>query len=79
MEGWRPPSKNFPLPLSQMDSIFDKEEDKSFSASAAACGSVRRPRTGPRTVFTTNVTEIEASIEKKKWNKRISQKIGEYE
>lgn len=50
MDGRKPPSKNFPFPLSQMDSIVDKEDDKSVSASAAACGFDGSPNTGASTV-----------------------------
>ncbi|KAM2922923.1 hypothetical protein COP2_039225 [Malus domestica] len=65
MDGLRPPTKNFPLPWSQIDSIFDKEEDKSFSASAAACGFNGSPSTGASTVFRTYGAERDASKENK--------------
>lgn len=54
MDGWKPPSKNRPFPLSQMFSIFDKDDTKVFSASAAASWFSGRPNTGASTVFKTN-------------------------
>jgi hypothetical protein len=59
MDGWFPPNKNRPLPLSHTDSIFDRDENRTFSASAAACGSRGRPRTGANVVFLTYSAEEE--------------------
>lgn len=56
-DGWELPSKNFPFPSSQKDSIFDRDENKSFSASAAACGFTLMPSAGPSTVFRRNGAE----------------------
>ena len=58
MDGCKPPSKKRPFPLSQMDSIFDRDEDKIFSASAATCGFMGRPSAAPSTVLRTNVAEM---------------------
>lgn len=52
------PNKNFPFPLSQTDSIFDRDKVKSFSASAAAWGFLGRPNAGPSTVFRTKGAEV---------------------
>jgi hypothetical protein len=41
-----------------MDSIFDRDEDKSFSASAATCGFRGRPSAGASTVLRTNEAEM---------------------
>lgn len=56
IDGWFPPSKKRPLPFSQMDSIFDKDEEINFSASAAASGFNGRPRAGARVVCRTYAT-----------------------
>jgi len=51
MDGWLLPSKNWPLSLSHRASIFDRDEDKTFSPSAAACGFRGRPKKGASKVF----------------------------
>lgn len=57
MDGWLLPTKNRPLPLSQKDSIFERDEDNIFSASAAACAFIGRPSRGASIVFKTNLAE----------------------
>ena len=57
IDGSCSPSKNLPFSLSQKDSIFDSDDERSFSCSIAACGFVGRPRTGPRTVLKTYLAE----------------------
>lgn len=53
MEGRKPPSKYRPSPWSQMFSIVDRDDTKTFSASAAACLLSGRPKNGASTVFRT--------------------------
>lgn len=53
MEGRKLPSKNGPSPLSQIFSIVDRDDTKTFSASAAACALSGRPNNGANTVFRT--------------------------
>ena len=50
-----------------MDSIFDRDEDRIFSASAAACGFKGMPSAGASVVFRTYVVE-KRSIEFKSHN-----------
>lgn len=54
MDGLKPPSKNFPFPFSQNDSIFESDLNKIFSASAATWGFRGRPNKGARTVLNIN-------------------------
>lgn len=56
MDGRELPNKNFPFPLSQTVSSFDRDDTTIFSALAAACGSNGSPSAGPRTLFITNFT-----------------------
>lgn len=58
MDGWKPPNKKRPFPLSQKDSILDRDEDRSFSPWAAAFGFSGRPSAGASTVLTTNAAEM---------------------
>lgn len=53
IDGWKPPRRKLPSPLSQISSSCDKEDNKTFSASAAAFGFSGRPSAGPSTVFVT--------------------------
>ena len=53
IDGWETPSRKCPSPLSQIFSSFDKEDNRTFSASAAAFGLSGRPVAGPSTVFIT--------------------------
>ena len=53
IDGLKPPSKYRPFPLSQMFSIFDRDDIKTFSAAAAACWFSGRPNTGASTVCRT--------------------------
>lgn len=53
MDGWFLPSKKRPLPLSQKDSSFERDEDRIISASAATCGFNGRPSIGAIVVLKT--------------------------
>jgi hypothetical protein len=57
MDGRKPPSRKRPFPFSQIDSIFDRDKDKSFSLTAAACGFRGRPNTGASTLLRINPAE----------------------
>lgn len=61
MDGWEFPNKNLSSPFSQKDSILDRDENKSFSASAAACGFTWMPSKGPSIVCRRYGAEKEAS------------------
>lgn len=73
MEGRKPPSKYCPSSLSQMFSIVDREDIKTFSASAAACLFSGRPNNGASTVFRTNPARAKTS--RLGHGKRIQNKI----
>nr|GMD78778.1 pentatricopeptide repeat-containing protein At5g61990, mitochondrial-like [Ipomoea batatas] len=46
MDGWVLPSRKRPFPWSQMESILSRDANRTFSASAAACGFNGKPSAG---------------------------------
>lgn len=57
IEGWVLPSKKRPLPLSQKDSIFPRDAERSFSLLAAASGFRGSPSAGPSVELSTYPAE----------------------
>lgn len=57
MEGRRVPRIKRLFSFSQRESIFAREADRSFSASAAAAGFLGKPSAGASAVFRTNEAE----------------------